>query len=239
MSAALALIAGPVDTTGIVDKLILRVEDKTDKKTNKPVDFIKKHPILFNLFLIVLVGCGIIWLTLVALDVWTGHGEYRVVPDMKGLSYEQAVKALDEAGLRAELSDSIYDSSTCPGTVLEQSPKVNAKVKPNRTVYLTINAFSPRMISVPSLTDMSLRQARSTLEGLGFEKIRELYVPSEYKDLVLGVRFNGIELDPGARVPASASLTIVVGQGITEESSDTIVDMAVADDAEAEVLDLD
>ncbi len=86
---------------------------------------------------------------------------------------------------------------------------------------------------------MSLRQARSTLEGLGFEKIRELYVPSEYKDLVLGVRFNGIELDPGARVPASASLTIVVGEGITEESSDTIVDMAVADDTEAEVLDLD
>ena len=46
-------------------------------------------------------------------------------------------------------------------------------------------------------------------------------------------------VDPGARVPASASLTIVVGQGITEESSDTIVDMAVADDTEAEVLDLD
>ena len=57
--------------------------------------------------------------------------------------------------------------------------------------------------------------------------------------MVLGVRFNGIELDPGARVPASASLTIVVGEGITEESSDTIVDMAVADDTEAEVLDLD
>lgn len=85
--------------------------------------------------------------------------------------------------------------------MLEQSPKVNAKVKPNRTVYLTINAFSPRMISVPSLTDMSLRQARSTLEGLGFEKIRELYVPSEYKDLVLGVRFNGIELDQGHVFP--------------------------------------
>lgn len=70
-----------------------------------------------------LVGFGVIWMALISLDIWTDHGSYEVVPDMKGLSYDQAVKALESVGLKPELSDSIYDMTTAPGTVLEQSPR--------------------------------------------------------------------------------------------------------------------
>ena len=72
-----------------------------------------------------------------SLDVWTGHGKYEVVPNMRGLTYNQASAALAAAGLNVELSDSIYDEHTQPGTVLDQSPRPNTKVKPNRVVYLT------------------------------------------------------------------------------------------------------
>lgn len=70
-----------------------------------------------------------------------GHGKYEIVPNLHGLSYAQAEKALKAAGLQVELSDSVYDKSTAPGTVLEQSPRAKTKVKPNRVVYLTVNGI--------------------------------------------------------------------------------------------------
>lgn len=188
-----------------------------ENKITDKLGFIKKHPILFNFLLIILAVWAVVWITLVVLDVWTGHGKYEVVPNLHGLSYVQAQKALLATGLRAELSDSVYDNATAPGTVLEQSPRAKTKVKPNRVVYLTINAFSPKLVTVPALTDMSLRQARSVLEGLGIKNVREAYVDSEYKDLVLGAKFNGLQLKPGARIPATATVTIEVGRGIVAD----------------------
>lgn len=206
-------------------------------KQNKR-NFIKDHPILFNFLLILLAGCGVIWITLIWLDIWTEHGKYEVVPNIKGLSYEQAATALRTAGLEPELSDSIYDDKTRPGTVIEQSPRANTKVKPNRTVYLTVIAFTPKMISVPDLADMSLRQARSTLEGLGVKNIKEQYVASEYRDLVLAVKFNGVTLRPGARIPSSATVTLEVGQGIANEDDSMSVAEAILGDEEAAELDI-
>lgn len=211
-------------------------EPNSNKKSE---NFIKKHPILFNFLLIILAGVGVVWMSLIALDIWTGHGKYEVVPDMKGLSYNQATTALYAAGLNAELSDSIYDEGTKPGTVIEQSPRANTKVKPNRTVYLTINAFSPKMITIPRLSDMSLRQARSTLEGIGIKHIKVRYVVSEYKDLVLGAKFNGITLQPGARIPVNATVTLEVGEGLTWHEDSTTIEEAVETDTEASELDIE
>lgn len=210
--------------------------EETSKQNKR--NFIKDHPILFNFLLILLAGCGVIWITLIWLDIWTEHGKYEVVPNIKGLSYEQAAAALRTAGLEPELSDSIYDDKTRPGTVIEQSPRANTKVKPNRTVYLTVIAFTPKMISVPDLADMSLRQARSTLEGLGVKNIKEQYVASEYRDLVLAVKFNGVTLRPGARIPSSATVTLEVGQGIANEDDSMSVAEAILGDEEAAELDI-
>lgn len=199
----------------------------------------KRRPILYNFLLIILVGCVVLWMALIALDFWTDHGSYEVVPDMKGMSYEQAVMALESVGLKPELSDSIYDQKTKPGTVLEQSPRARTKVKPYRTVYLTITAFSPKMISLPVVTDMSLRQARSTLEGLGLRNIREVLVPSEYKDLVIGVKFNGVAVQPGARIPTSATVTLEVGEGLDVNVDSVEVAEAQESDREATTLNLE
>lgn len=150
---------------------------------------------------------------------WTGHGEYREVPDVKGLSYENALDVLAEADLLAVLSDSIFNTDTNPGIVMEQMPRSNSTVKPGRSVYLTINAYSPRTVTIPNLTDMSLRQAQSIIEGLGIKAIRVVEVPSEYKDLVLNVKYNGLPISGGTRIPISAALTIEVGEGYSDTDS--------------------
>ena len=144
------------------------------------------------------------------------------MPSVKTLSYGEAAARLDQDGLVAVLSDSVYDKSTRPGTVIDQNPKVGTIVKEGREIYLTINAFSPKMVSLPTLTDISLRQAKSILEGLEIKKVVEKRVPSDFKDLVLAVRYKGTRLSPGARVPVNATIELEVGEGKAEEFIDTV-----------------
>ncbi len=162
------------------------------------------------------VGIAVIWLALGWLNIWTGHGKELVVPDVKGQTFENARLMLEEAGLSVELADSVYDDKAQRGAVVDQNPKVNTRVKPGRTIYLTINAFSPKTVSIPNLTDISSRQARSILEGLGIKDVVEEMVISEYKNLVLGARYNGKRLTAGARVPVNARIILEVGDGMPE-----------------------
>lgn len=209
----------------------------TNKKKffSKAVEYARQHPVLFNLLMVILVGFGVVWMSLIALDIWTDHGNYKVVPSLRGLTYKQAQQALATAQLSVELSDSVYDTGMPPGTVVEQSPRPNTKVKTDRIVYLTVTAFTPKMVSLPRLTDMSERQARSALEGIGLTSINVQPIASDYKDLVLGVKYNGLPIQPGTRIPASASITIEVGMGHDDE----VIDSISFDDVDSLESDLD
>lgn len=183
----------------------------------------KAHPfrraLIINVAIIALVAIVVIWLSLLWLDMWTSHGKYEVVPQVKGLSYDLAVGQLESSGFEVELADSIYDSKMRPGTVIEQNPKVGTKVKEGRVVYLTITAFEPKMVVVPMLADVSERQARSVLEALGIKNIRTVRVPSEFRDLVIRVSRDGVPLTPGARIPVTSVVTLDVGEGYAETDS--------------------
>lgn len=174
--------------------------------------------LLLNLAVMAAIGILLIIGALYWLDHWTLHGEQAIVPDVKGRPYQSALTALRSEGFEVVLSDSIYDRATRPGTVVEQNPKVNSRVKPGRTVYLTINAFSPKNVTVPALTDISVRQARSILEALGITRIEEVSVRSEFRDLVIGVRSGGTALLPGARIPVTAVVRLEVGDGLAGDN---------------------
>lgn len=193
-----------------------------DITDNKVVTFCRKHPIIFNIALIMLCALAVMWTALTWLDSWTAHGKYEIVPDVRGMSYARASEILRSSGLTVELNDSLYSDKCAPGDVIEQTPRANDKVKPQRTVYLTVNAFSPKTVIIPSISGLSLRQARSELESRGIRNIQVTYVPSEYKDLTLGVKFNGLPLRNGSKVPVSATLTLEVGTGYDTQVNDSL-----------------
>lgn len=191
--------------------------------------------ILLNLGLMAIVGVIIGWLSMVWLDSWTRHGQTIKVPAVKALPFGAAVSALSAEGHTGIVNDSVYDSSTRPGTVIEQNPKAGTVVKEGREVFLTINAFSPKMVSLPVLTDISVRQARSILEGLEVKNIVEKRIPSDFNDLVLGIRYKGQRLLPGARVPVNAVIELEVGESIPETITEDTVQTT---DSTIEHLDL-
>jgi beta-lactam-binding protein with PASTA domain len=79
------------------------------------------------------------------LQWYTDHGEYVSVPELKGLSAEQAIQALKERNLDYLVIDSIYDRKAPAGSVFDQSPAFESQVKEGRQVFLTIYRYSPPM----------------------------------------------------------------------------------------------
>lgn len=203
--------------------------NKHTKMSNNNESFRKRHPIIMHLIYACLATFLAIWMALWFLDYWTFHGQERAVPDVKGQSYETALGNISRAGLRAIVTDSIYDNYARPGSVVDQTPIPLAKIKRGGTVYLTLVAYTPKMVTIPDFYDISERQARSMLEGLGITQIKTIQVPSEYEGLVLGTRYNGVTLRPGAKVPITAVITLEVGKGMADETNEVIDQSAIED----------
>ncbi|MDE7142526.1 MAG: PASTA domain-containing protein [Muribaculaceae bacterium] len=194
--------------------------------------FPKRHPVLMNLLYIIIATCLTAWILMWFLDYWTFHGQERPVPDVKGQQAGTAISNINHLGLKGVVADSIFDSYSRPGTVVEQLPVPGARIKTGGSVYLTIVAYSPKLVTVPDFYNVSVRQARSMFTGIGITQLREVPVLSEYAGLVLGAKFNGVELQPGARIPVSSVVTLEVGTGMkTIEAEDSIYDPEAIDQA--------
>lgn len=200
------------------------------------MEFFKKHPIIKTLVQMIIVFFLLIGITLYGLKLYTRHGKAVLVPDVKAMALPDALRILDREGFRYDIIDSLFVDEAVPGTIVEQTPAAGSKVKEGRTVYLSINAYSPRMITCPKVTDMSMRQALSTLESRGLSDVRIQNVPSEYPDLVIGLQYQGETLEAGDKVPAGSSVTLLVGNGIPEEYSDSTAEGEASQNIDEEPL---
>lgn len=181
-----------------------------------------KNPIVLNLFLIAVVACLVLYGTLHWLDSYTRHNEAVVVPDVKGLKLEEASQFIENAGLRYSVIDSVFSKEVAPGSIVELVPNAGSKVKEGRIVFVTINAMTSQMATIPEVEDLSFRQAYALLKARGFTQIETKYVPGDFKDLAIAVEQNGRALQKGAHVPLAAALTLVVSSGDAEIIPDSL-----------------
>ena len=173
----------------------------------------KSKLFLLNLAAAILLVCGISVYILYWLDDYTQHDYFIQVPSFYDLTPEEAEAIAAHANLRIVIIDSIYSRTAKPGTVVEQYPAIGSKVKENRLIHLTINASTPEKIVFPNLQNAAYRQTLHTLETRGFQIGRLTYAPSEYKNLVLQVKHNGKEIQPGEVLSRGAKIDIVLGDG--------------------------
>ncbi|MDY6271353.1 MAG: PASTA domain-containing protein [Prevotella sp.] len=148
------------------------------------------------------------------LDVYTHHGESIVVPNIIHKQYDDAEQMMDERGLTMVVNDTGYDKKLPPDCILEQSPAGGTRVKSTHTIYVTINASAPPMLTIPDIIDnSSLREAQAQLLAMGFKVGDPQYIPGE-KDWVYGILVDGKPVQAGDRVSADAVLIIQVGDGM-------------------------
>lgn len=168
----------------------------------------------------VLIAIGIVvalsWIALLGVDFYTHHGQAEVIPDLRGSYVEEAEIILAKKGLYPQVIDSVYVRDKKLGTIIEQIPPANSTVKSNRPVYLIINSRSVRQVTMPEINDVSYRQADAMLQSLGLSVSNVEYSASEYKDLVIDVKYHGRSILQGTRIPEGSSVVLVVGNGLGE-----------------------
>ena len=186
-----------------------------------------KNPYVLNLLLAVVVACALIYGTLVWLDKYTRHNEAVVVPDVKGLKIEEAAEFLKNNNLRYNVIDSVFSKDVDPGAIVELVPSAGSKVKEGRIVFITVNALTSQMATIPEVEDLSFRQAYALLKARGFEKVEIEYVPGDFKDLAVSVDLRGRTLAKGEHVPLTAPLVLKVSSGDAELPTDSLSNMPV------------
>lgn len=178
--------------------------------------------ILKNALIAVIALLLIVLGTLFFIDKYTRHGQTEIVPDLRGLYVEEAEVLLQRQGLFVEVVDSVYSSEKPLGSIVEQTPIPNSKVKRDRPIYLMINSKSVLQIPVPDVTDISYRQADAMIKAIGLKVGNVEYVPSEFKNLVIAVKHNGNIIDQGTRIPEGSSITLVVGYGLDQDRQSVV-----------------
>ena len=71
---------------------------------------------------------------------------------------------------------------------------------------------------MPDVSDVSYRQADAMLKAIGLNVSNVEYSPSEYKDLVVAVKYRGRTIQAGTRIPEGSFVILVVGSGMGGES---------------------
>ena len=181
-------------------------------------------PVYIHLLVILLFCLLILFGTLKYIDRYTNHNQAVEVPDIRGLLIEEAAPFLAQKMLYYTIIDSVYSQEERPGAIVELSPEVKSSVKKNRIIYITINAKTEKTISIPELIDISGRQSYSELIALGFKHVAFKYVPGEFKDLTVGVEYEGKLVLSGTRVPLSGTLTLVLQDGNASQLGNENID---------------
>ncbi|MFD7430792.1 Stk1 family PASTA domain-containing Ser/Thr kinase [Streptomyces sp. NPDC059818] len=136
-----------------------------------------------------------------AIAIVVSKGSPVDVPDVTGLSVEDATDALDEEGLKAKVLPGRVNSSEDAGDIAEQSPAEGREAAEGDTVTLTVSK-GPQMIDVPDVTGKDVDDARSELEDAGFE------VEVDRPFLGISDTVASQSVEGGERAPEGSTITI-------------------------------
>ena len=163
----------------------------------------------------IIISALLFFLILVlSLRLNTRHGDFIVVPYLIGKNIQEFESQLKELDLQFIISDSgNYNPEFKVNSVLDQLPKANSKVKQGRKIYLTLNASDFEMVEIPKITRITVRQARKTIESLGFIFGEIEYVDDIARDEVISISHEGNVLNEGDFLKRTSVIDFKLGNG--------------------------
>ena len=126
------------------------------------------------------------------------------VPDVKGMSQNDAVRILREEGLIPDTDVVyLYDDQVAVGAVVKTDPPEGRMVRENREVILYVSQ-GPEYVIIPDLTGRTEREAEIILEDL---ELTMSVVSEHHEEIEKGAIFRQV---PGESFPASRGEEVVV-----------------------------
>lgn len=167
-------------------------------------DFIK------TAFKAAILACLIIAVTWLVLRFYTKHNEKVAVPQVEGLSLEDAISKLKSADLSYKLIDSTFVKGKA-GQVYAQIPADSSFVKSDREIYLKVFRTIPPQKPVRFKVGEPLDIAKTKILSKGFE-IEIKYQPGEFNNVVLGAYYGDKELRDGDMMGMGEKVKLIVSE---------------------------
>lgn len=174
--------------------------------------FLREKKFYVNLLIILLLSMFLLWLTFRLLDKYTRHDEVYTMPDLTGQDYHEMERQYAH-DFHFFVVDSVYPKGQQPGSIYQQDPLPNSKIKKGRNVYIIIVAETPEKTFMPNLKNLSLRQAIGSLESAGLDVERLDYRSSPYKNAVIDQYYEGQPIAEGTELVKGSKIVLHVGLG--------------------------
>ncbi len=189
--------------------------------------FITNKPFWVNLVAAIVIAFVFLFLFLKMLGWLTKHGEYLKVPAVTGLKTDEAIKMLEKQGFEVYIQDSVFTDTAKRGIVLKQLPDPNATVKINRTVFLTVNRYTPPMVDMPRLEGQNLSFAIRMLERSHLKLGDTIYKPYFMQGSVMEQHYNGMRIPDKTKIQWGSTIDLIIGAGLEDKvlSVPTLVGM--------------
>ena len=100
------------------------------------------------------------------MPIYTRQNQNRIMIDIKNKHLDDAINILKSENYKYEVSDTLYTNKFELGTIVDQYPKPDTRVKSGRTVRLKI-AQPEKSVAIPNLIGQSRRSAELELNQMG------------------------------------------------------------------------
>ncbi|MCI9129752.1 MAG: Stk1 family PASTA domain-containing Ser/Thr kinase [Eggerthellaceae bacterium] len=136
-------------------------------------------------------------------------GEKAEVPDVTGMTADQAQMTIEQAGFKVGEVNNVYDDATEPGTVVGQNPKGGSQADKGSKINIDVSQGSEE-IEVPDVSGMTLDEARKAITVAGFS-VGE--TTKEYSDSVEEGHVMKQTPAAGSMAAQGSKVDLVVSQG--------------------------
>jgi beta-lactam-binding protein with PASTA domain len=152
---------------------------------------------------------------LVMLPYYTRQEQLRSIPQVEGLSYQEGVRRLQDAGFLPVVQDTVFVAGAALNSIIEQYPPSGQLAKSGRKVYLRITPSSVPKIPIPEVIGLSAEYGLRRLQQAGFQHIQLRYLPhpeTPPNNIVGLSNSRGSVLSPHTPFSLSDTLVVVVSE---------------------------
>lgn len=227
------VVNGPMAETAFADSMEentgdMRKKDKKEVKTKKKVKINKVKVAAIILALICAIPVS--QLILSALENF-GTAKEVTVPDLTGMTVEEATGILNEINLKLEIGDEISSSEYEQGEIVSQNPNAEMTVKEGYPVTVNVSKGKIKEGTIPPVINRTLTDAEFVLDSYGYELGEVTMENSDMpKDVVIKQNPDaGTVAAPGTRVNVVISLGKAVEQVPMPNLMGMGIDAAIAE----------
>ena len=159
------------------------------------------------------------------------------MPDVIGYEKNDAKKVLDDQQLALEITvEEIYDSNVPAGCVVKTSPEADEELTTGDEVTLYVSKGA-QLLPMSAVLNLKVDSAVNILKSDGFSHYTiETVEDIKQKDTVIEIRVDGVTVQPGDKVDAGKTVTLVVSLGQTQTRDKKVVIQLPEDYLEAYTL---